>query len=330
MTVAMSGADDSAQVRNGPKLLGCPAVALRFRDDGRFTVLQITDAHLCDDGPDDRKTRELIERALDAERPDLVVLTGDFVDGRRALDPARVWRDGVAAIDARGLPWAAVFGNHDDEGAASREDLFAVWRESPLCLSERGAANLTGIGNYVLDIGASRSPLEPAAHLYFFDSGSYSPTGAGIYAWIAHDQIAWYRQVSRRRNDAGESGRAALAFFHIPLPEYLEAWNAGDHVAEKHEDVFCPKINSGLFAAFHERGEVLGTFCGHDHANDFEARLHGLRLCYGRATGYNAYGHDGFPRGVRVIELVEGQRDFKTWLRLDVAGLPRVEQAVSA
>ena len=304
-------------------------MALRFRDDGRFTIVQVTDAHFCDDGPDDRRTLALIERALDAERPDLAVLTGDFVDGSRATDPARVWRDAVAPIEARDVPWAAVFGNHDDEGGQSREALFAAWRSCRLCLSERGPSELSGVGNCVLGVAASGSPRDAAAHLYFFDSGSYSKTGAGTYAWVAHDQIAWYREQSRQRSRAGDPPRAALAFFHIPLPEYAEAWNAGDRFGEKHEDVFAPAINSGLFAAFHERGEVLGTFCGHDHANDFEARLHGLRLCYGRATGYNTYGHDSFARGVRVIQLVEGRRDFATWLRLDDPGFTRIEQAAA-
>jgi len=72
-----------------------------------------------------------------------------------------------------------------------------------------------------------------------------------------------------------------------------------------------------MFAAFHERGDVIGTFCGHDHVNDFEATLHGVRLCYGRASGFGGYGRSGFLRGVRVIELREGRRDFATWLRLE-------------
>ena len=51
--------------------------------------------------------------------------------------------------------------------------------------------------------------------------------------------------------------------------------------------------------------------------DDFEGTLHGIRLCYGRATGYNTYGREGFPRGARLIELREGERAFSTWLRLE-------------
>jgi hypothetical protein len=64
-------------------------------------------------------------------------------------------------------------------------------------------------------------------------------------------------------------------------------------------------------------GDVMGTFAGHDHLNDYIGELHGIRLGYGRATGYNTYGKEGFPRGARVIQLFEGERRFDTWIRLD-------------
>jgi hypothetical protein len=72
-----------------------------------------------------------------------------------------------------------------------------------------------------------------------------------------------------------------------------------------------------MFAAMHEMGDVMGVFVGHDHVNDFIGDLHGIRLAYGRATGYNTYGRQGMARGARVIRLVEGEQDFTTWLRLE-------------
>jgi hypothetical protein len=64
-------------------------------------------------------------------------------------------------------------------------------------------------------------------------------------------------------------------------------------------------------------GGVMGTFAGHDHINDYWGELHGIKLCYGRATGYNTYGKEGFPRGVRIIRLWQGEYSFETWLRLE-------------
>jgi len=60
----------------------------------------------------------------------------------------------------------------------------------------------------------------------------------------------------------------------------------------------------------------MGTFCGHDHLNDYWGEWYGIRLCYGRATGLNTYRSEDFPYVARIIQLQDGVRDFTTWLRL--------------
>jgi hypothetical protein len=109
----------------------------------------------------------------------------------------------------------------------------------------------------------------------------------------------------------------ALAFFHIPLPEWDEVWRTRECHGHRQEAVCGPALNTGFFAAMVESGDVMGAFCGHDHLNDFEGELHGIRLGYGRATGFGEYGRRGFPRGARVIRLFEGQRRFETWIRVE-------------
>jgi Calcineurin-like phosphoesterase len=294
---------------------------LRFRDDGTFTILQLTDVHWRNGDEADLRSRALIELALDVEAPDLVALTGDIVSGEESADPGAAYRSVAAPIEARGIPWAAVFGNHDDEGALSREDLLEVQRALPHCRTERGPRSVTGVGNYVLRLRASASD-QLAAALYFVDSGAYNALGIGHYAWIARDQIEWYARTSARlRDERATSGDAtrlpALAFFHIPLPEYDDVWRTAECRGHRHEPVCGPSANSGLFAALLEAGDVFGAFCGHDHVNDYEGELHGIRLCYGRATGFSPYGREGFLRGARVIRLLEGERRFETWVRLE-------------
>ena len=53
---------------------------------------------------------------------------------------------------------------------------------------------------------------------------------------------------------------------------------------------------------------MIGTFVGHDHVNDYQGDLHGIRLCYGRGSGFNTYGRAGFLHGARVIRLREERR----------------------
>lgn len=300
--------------------------SLQFRKDGSFTIAQFTDIHWHNGEERDQQSRMLMESVLEIEKPDLVVLTGDVLAGDGCHDPAESWRQCVAPLESRGIPWSAVFGNHDDEGALSRHDLMQVQLSCAHCLSEPGPDDIAGVGNYVLRLFSAHDG-ELAAALYFLDSLSYATTDIGGYGWITREQIAWYLGMSEllgaayamsRANDPGYPDRLpALAFFHIPLPEFNEVWNTRTCYGVKYEDVCCPKINTGMFAAMHEAGDVLGVFVGHDHVNDFIGDLYGIRLAYGRASGYATYGREGMPRGARIIRLHEGERDFQTWLRLE-------------
>lgn len=307
---------------------------LRFRPDGTFTIVQLTDVHWHNGEEDDLRSRAMIERILDAEQPELVALTGDVVGGYDSRDPGEALRRVLAPLEERGLPWASAFGNHDDEGRLTRLELLDVQLEHRCCRTERGPEDLSGVGNFVLPVLGARGDV-PEAALYFLDSGSYTETGVGSYAWFGRDQIAWYLSQARALQAAhaagpdgpGRSERLpALAFFHIPLPEYDEVWDHWPCRGSKHETVCAPAVNSGLFAALVEAGDMVGVFVGHDHVNDYEGELWGIRLCYGRCSGHSPYGLDGFQRGARVIRLREGRRDFETWLRLDdgsaVADLP--------
>lgn len=297
---------------------------LSFRQDGTFTIVQFTDLHWMDGRAEDQRTRELMERVMEAEQPDLVIFTGDLIytgpvpEGEKeCVEPKQAFRDAVEAVEKTGIPWAFVFGNHDTEQGVSYEELMNIALEHPHCLAEAGPAELAGSGNYTLEIAGTDG--RTGAILYMLDTGAYSGL-AQIpgYNWVRQSQISWLMEQSARLNPgAGQAKLPALAFFHIPLPEYAEMWSTQNCYGHKFEQVCAPVLNSGLFTALVEMGDVAGTFCGHDHINDFTGSLHGIRLSYGRATGYNTYGREGFMRGARVIRMTQGDKQFETWLRLE-------------
>jgi len=289
---------------------------LRFRQDGTFKIVQFTDVHHTSDGSNSIPTFELMEEVLAKETPDLVVFTGDLIASHGDPSPKDAIQEVTAVAQRAGIPFAVVLGNHDAEGIVPREEMITLFEGSPFSLTESGPDDISGYGNYVLTVQGSGSE-QPGAALYFVDSGDYAPSHIGGYDWIKRDQIEWYVHQSTALTEQN-SGKPlpSLAFFHIPVPEYDEVWNSHTCSGLRYEEVCSPKINSGFFTALVEMGDVMGTFVGHDHVNDYEGKLHGIRLCYGRATGYNTYGRDGFPRGARIIQLQEGQRAFDSWLRL--------------
>jgi len=292
--------------------------ALRCDNRGQFKIVQFTDLHLKEDHEDDDKTLALMRLVLDAEKPQLVVLTGDILGS--SVQPKRIMTRCAEPMVERRIPWAAALGNHDDEGTKDRAGLMDIIAVLPYSLSRRGPKDIHGVGNYYLPVYSADGQAKKWI-LYFLDSNAYPPhKSLGSYDWIRVDQVHWYYETSKALA-AERNGRAypALAFFHIPLPEYERALTDGkaDLVGHRHESICCPKINSGFFAAMLERGDVKGTFVGHDHVNDYESALHGIRLIYGRATGFSAYGREGFPRGGRVILIEADQTTFTTWLRLE-------------
>ena len=42
------------------------------------------------------------------------------------------------------------------------------------------------------------------------------------------------------------------------------------------EKACAPAINTGMFAAMKEAGDVMGTFVGHDHDNDYSVMWKGI------------------------------------------------------
>lgn len=100
----------------------------------------------------DMTTIEYMERLLDLEKPNLVVFSGDNINGGGVSDARAATFKFAEPVVKRRIPWTAVFGNHDDENDLSREELMEVMRRMPYSLSERGPVDLPGIGNYILKI----------------------------------------------------------------------------------------------------------------------------------------------------------------------------------
>jgi len=167
------------------------------------------------------------------------------------------------------------------------------------------------------------------ANIYFLDSGDYSefPDVSG-YEWVRPSQINWFLDTSRSFKEAnGGESVPALMFFHIPIPEYVFVTSI---VGDKQEDLtsFTPKVNSGLFAAILEAGDVVATFVGHSHLNDFCGLHSGIHMCLGGGVGYHGYGKAGWARRSRIIEIRDDGNSIVTWKRLDDASFTKVNEQV--
>ena len=254
------------------------------------------------------------QRQMDEEKPDLVVFTGDIIYTQPAKDNLRRV---LKTVSDRKIPFSIVFGNHDHEQGTPHQELLEVAQSLPYNLTVDEVPEISGDGNYALAVRSSDDKKD-AAVLYCFDSNAYSSIkGIDGYDYIKFDQIDWYRSRSQAFTEAnGGTPLLSLAFFHIPLPEYHQA--IADENATvygiRREKACAPALNSGLFTAMKEQGDVKGVFVGHDHDNDYAVYWQGILLAYGRFSGGpTEYNH--LPNGARIIELDEASGKYATWIR---------------
>ena len=243
------------------------APPLHFSRNGQFKIMQVADLHyavsmgMCKDSDikpcekSDNTTNTLIGHMLDAEKPDLVVFSGDQLNGYGTTwDGKSVLAKFAKAVTDRKIPWAAVFGNHDEEDGTRKDEQVKLMKALPYSLIEAGPKDIHGVGNYVLKVKSADASKTHLLTLYFLDSGSYSK---GVLDWfgffkpteydyIRQNQIDWFLQESAShaaierpfRPDTGKdlghnwirqdqvtpsirklAKPNALMFFHMPLPE---------------------------------------------------------------------------------------------------------------
>ncbi|KAK5123324.1 hypothetical protein LTR85_002755 [Meristemomyces frigidus] len=277
--------------RHGRPKLDSKETVPRVRKDGKFKILQVSDAHLstgtgaCRDaiGPNgeastnceaDPRTLEFIESVLDDERPDLVVLSGDQVEGPAAPDAQSAIFKFAAPLIERSIPYAAIFGNHDDEGSLSlsRAAQMSLIQTLPFSLSHPGPEQVDGVGNHYVEVLAHAPSQHSALTLYLLDTHGLTPDEKNYkgYDWVKQSQIDWFRSTSQGLKKAHSKYshiHLDMAFIHIPLPEYAERGliMAG---GEWKEGVTAPGYNSHFYDALAEEG-VVAVGCGHDHVNDY-------------------------------------------------------------
>ena len=120
-----------------------------------------------------------MKRVLDAEKPDLIVFTGDIVTSQPVEEG---WKTIAQFAIERKIPFAVAFGNHDDETGVTRSDLAKLITQFPYNINTLGGDGLQLNLNNVLQIYGSKQSMQTKSNIYLIDSQSYSTiNGVGGY-----------------------------------------------------------------------------------------------------------------------------------------------------
>lgn len=300
---------------------------LKFDSAGKFRILCISDIH-AGVGYNKKLTSVYLTTLLNKTSPNLVLMLGDIagpgvIHIETAAQLKEMLTELTAPLTKRNIPWAHVFGNHDDNFGVPNEKAQTVYEEFPLCLSKAGPKELYGAGNYTLTL-YGHDGQTPRFNIYAFDShgsghgleetykmNTYNPfvfDGADMCdRGIDVSQVMWYYGESMRLEK--EQGRVcpALAVMHIPITEMglaslsPEKYDLNGVFEEK---VSCQALNSGLFRAGIERGDIKHYCFGHDHNNNFSVKYCGITLSYDGYLSCHAC-HKAKQLGGRLYELTE-------------------------
>ena len=302
---------------------------LRCGDDGKFRVLCVSDFHarLEKERWDPRLKRSL-EALIRAHQPNLVFIAGDLCHEEEGLGSDERLREYIADVmelcEREGIAWAHVPGNHDREDGIPPY----VFEEFPMCLSQRGPDGLSGYGTYAVPVWPHDGSTEngPVCVVWAFDShssvGRYAerigmnPGELDLpnirfsydgYDSVNFNQAAWYWEASQELESVYGRKIPGVMLMHAPIAEHFliptNPWQTG-MTGEFDEAVGGAVLNSGLFAAAYERGDIREIVSGHDHINSISGMYMGIRLTEDGGLGFDVYG-DNRIRGGRLMEFSE-------------------------
>lgn len=336
--------DSFAKVEYDREPLGEPMIDgygnYYFTCDGEVKVLHLTDIHIVGSiftRGADKKALNAVAAMVSAEKPDLVVVTGDIsfaVPYLGTVNNAYAHRYFIRLMEKLGVYWTVTFGNHDSEkydfhGRAAVADMYSD-EGLEYCLFSSGPDDVYGECNHVINVKDSDGFVTRS--FIMIDTNSYTendPLGLGWdYDTVRESQINWYRDVVKLYQNenaklAQVKGSApehrSLMFMHIPMREVKAAYDEyvaagekdtesvkhlGGTAGESGQVVYCPEYDEMLFEAICELGSTEGVFFGHDHLNNFVIEYKGVVFSYGYSIDYSAYAgiaKRGAQRGCSVI-----------------------------
>lgn len=259
-------------------------------------------------------------RALVASTsPDMIFITGDIIYG--SFDDAGTTLEWFCNfMDSLEIPWAPVFGNHDNEskrGVAWQCERFAG---SKYCLFKRGS--VTGNSNYSVGISVGGDLLRV---MYMLDSngakGATDPEVVkeqGLYP----DQLEWITTSAQNIASIAKSDVPAFMAFHIPTTNFTEAEIAKGYRTETRTQyaigVDSPQKDGDFGSNFESHrvtyidaegfdeclsaARVDAVFVGHCHAINTVISYRGVRYVFGLKTGTYDY-HNPYQLGGTLVTL---------------------------
>ena len=174
----------------------------------------------------DRKTMDLLDRAIKREQPDICVVTGDLTLSIFTYDAFKYFAE---FMEERHQYWTFTYGNHDSQFDCSKYTIFRLLVNYDHCLFTPGPSDVYGASNFLVNIFKGSVDASNLIYsLVLLDSGMY-PTGDNVslsdwvYDWIRQDQMDWYEWAVNGLQAINPDVQSSM-FFHIPIKEFANMY----------------------------------------------------------------------------------------------------------
>lgn len=263
-----------------------------------FKIMMLTDVHISMLTNLDELTKYLTHNINEA-KPDLIVLNGDnFFEATKAEVDFY-----FNFIDSFKINWVFIQGNHDHQGVYEYTYPDEVVSKMEYSLNvDYPNDGIDGTQNFHVDLMKGDDLVY---RLFMIDGGSYLRLNPIKYTYnqISDSQLAHIEKIQAEEDD---DDYTSLAFFHIPLQEYKDAYEGyqeGKYEGKgTNREPSCPSVfESDQFERLKNAG-IRGTFCGHDHINNAVVDYEGVILGYGVKSTREIY-HDDDILGYCLITL---------------------------
>lgn len=286
-------------------------------------VLQLTDTQIMD-GAQTRPTQsqgdietfkteyaykycfDYITEIVEEIKPDLIIMTGDIVYGKYDDDGSMLKRL-TDFMDGFEIPWAPVFGNHDQEATVGVDWQCEQFENAEYCLFKQ--RDLTGNGNYTVGLVQGDRLIRV---FYMLDSNGCCDASEASLAnghtsrivGFGRDQTEWYEKSLKSLTTDSPDTKISFAF-HIQPKVFGDALSKyGFFQSAPRLDIYIDYESDradGDFgyvgrpmksqwdndAAVYGKIKAWGVdsfFVGHEHCNSASVIYDGVRLQYGQKS----------------------------------------------
>ncbi len=305
-------------------------ITLQKDPNKNFVVLNLTDIQLSFEEFDrNHVARKILDYTvntlIEKTKPHLITISGDLC--REHEDKGY---DAFADFfDELGIPWAPIFGNHDNMSPPEVIDKIADrFLTHPLCVFEKGDSEM-GNGNFVIEIEENRKTVSAVIMADAHEICSFTDSEGNTkysYETFWPKQFEWYREQIEALKDKG--CKDSTLILHTPIYAYRNAvksaykdsvdlkamtweeslkqgvWNTGFENSSGlcREEPCTPVFDDGMFELLKELGHTKSVIAGHDHKNNFIINYNGINLVYATKTGIGCY-YDKDINGGTVLEI---------------------------